>query len=261
MPKRQVHLINAPRTASDAEKVGHQLASLRKLSGLSQRDLAARLGTTQPHISRIEKGIDLHLSTLKAFAGAVGAQLRVEAAVPPSSPLGQRILDLFDAETDDDNQLVLPLLEEESFRPSRDVVLSIKPNFSAAILEGRKTVELRRRFPRGVPPGTLAFIYSTSPEKALIGTAAIEYVQKADVSRLWTHLGAQACIERADFDRYFEGQDQGFALYLRDPQPLGRALTLEELRGRFGFEPPQSFLYAKPDLRNAIQNEFAEIPH
>lgn len=46
-----------------------QLLSARKAKGLSQRELAARAGMTQSHLSRIEKGIvDLQLSTLLNLA-------------------------------------------------------------------------------------------------------------------------------------------------------------------------------------------------
>ncbi|MEO0917610.1 MAG: Cro/Cl family transcriptional regulator, partial [Pseudomonadota bacterium] len=36
---------------------------------------------------------------------------------------------------------------------------------------------------------------------------------------------------------------------------------LSELREKFGFEPPQSFLYAKHNLRKALQDEPAIVSH
>jgi len=46
-----------------------QLHQARRLRGLSQRALAAKIGITQSHLSRIEKGtVDLQLSTLLDLA-------------------------------------------------------------------------------------------------------------------------------------------------------------------------------------------------
>jgi len=60
-------------------------------------------------------------------------------------------------DTSDKNQLVFPLYG--------DVLLP----YSDKILEGRKTVELRHRFPVSISKGTAAYIYSTSPVRALVG--------------------------------------------------------------------------------------------
>lgn len=140
-------------------------------------------------------------------------------------------------------------------------MLSIKPQYSSKILKGTKTIELRRRFPIDVPEGTLAFIYSTTPEKALIGYAEIVSVTKESVSNMWRAHKVEACISKRDFESYFRGQDFGFALRFRSAKPFKQAIDLTELRERFGFEPPQSFLYAKPALREALRHELAEISH
>lgn len=42
------------RKAGEASDVAHKLASLRKASGLSQKELAKRVGTSQQQISRLE---------------------------------------------------------------------------------------------------------------------------------------------------------------------------------------------------------------
>jgi hypothetical protein len=41
---------------------------------------------------------------------------------------------------------------------NQDVLFSIKPNYADKILDGRKTVELRRRFTNSEVIGSLAFI-------------------------------------------------------------------------------------------------------
>jgi transcriptional regulator with XRE-family HTH domain len=57
-----------------------QLAALRKESGLSQRELARRVGTSQQQISRLESpGYEGHsLSMLRRVAQVMGASVRVQ---------------------------------------------------------------------------------------------------------------------------------------------------------------------------------------
>ncbi len=68
------------RKAGEAWDVAIQLASLRKSSGISQKELAKRVGTSQQQISRLEspsyKGHSL--SMLRRVADVLGANVHVE---------------------------------------------------------------------------------------------------------------------------------------------------------------------------------------
>ena len=246
---------------AEGAEIGPALKRLRLLSELTQVDMAARLGIQQAAISKIERGGDVHLSTIKKFVEALGASLHIDASFPAGTPLALHIRDAFDVECDDDDQLVLPLLGDEPFRPQRDVVLSIRPQYSDKILSGDKTVELRRRFPVSAPRGTMAYIYSTSPVRAMVGVAEIRDVLKLPVYQIWKKFEESAFIGKDEFDKYFDGLDFGYALVFDDVRSLTRPIPLAELREQFGFEPPQSFLYAKRDLRKALKHESAIVSH
>jgi transcriptional regulator with XRE-family HTH domain len=73
--------------AGEAWDVAIQLASLRKKSGLSQKTLAKRVGTSQQQISRLESpSYEGHsLSMLRRIAEVLGADLRVEIQPKRSS--------------------------------------------------------------------------------------------------------------------------------------------------------------------------------
>ena len=123
------------------------------------------------------------------------------------------------------------------------IVLSLKPRFAEAILEGDKTVEFRRTVPRIVAP-TRALLYSATPVRALVGTCVVTSVRSADLASLWREYGLRTGLRRHEFQRYFEGVHAGAALTLDHPQPLNRVVPLEELRATpEGFRPPQSFAY------------------
>lgn len=53
-----------------------ELAEQRRASGLSQTEVAARMGTSQSSVARLEAGVaDVRVSTLERYAAAIGAQL------------------------------------------------------------------------------------------------------------------------------------------------------------------------------------------
>ena len=58
------------------------LSEVRKLAGLSQRELADVLGIKQPSISKLERQGDMQISTLKRIVEALGGQLHVIARLP-----------------------------------------------------------------------------------------------------------------------------------------------------------------------------------
>src|SRR4030066_1026946 len=68
------------KTAGEAWDVAIQIASLRKKSGWSQKELARRLGTSQQQISRLESpSYEGHsLSMLRRVAEVLGATIHVE---------------------------------------------------------------------------------------------------------------------------------------------------------------------------------------
>lgn len=60
-------------------KIGVLLRQAREAAGLTQEQVAHRLGTKKSAISRIENHAeDMRLSTLRAYAQAVGARLQIQ---------------------------------------------------------------------------------------------------------------------------------------------------------------------------------------
>jgi transcriptional regulator with XRE-family HTH domain len=50
-----------------------ELVRARQETGLSQTEIAARMGTSQSAVARLESGeLDVRLSTLERYAGAIG---------------------------------------------------------------------------------------------------------------------------------------------------------------------------------------------
>lgn len=263
MPKSDPPLVKAIRLEDPdlGRVVGGSLKTLRELAGLTQRELAERLDVGQAAISKIEHRGDVQISSLQKYVHALGGALRVEAGFSSNAIREFNINSQPPYSSYDDRQLVFPIFDDEITVNRKDVVLSVRPTYSLKIMKGNKTVELRRRFPLSVKKGTIAYIYSTAPVKALVGSAEIDEVLKLPVAEIWSKFSDMAQINRENFNKYFFGLDHGFALKFQNVRSFGRSIELSELRKRFGFEPPQSFIYANHVLCTALQNEYADLPN
>jgi predicted transcriptional regulator/DNA-binding XRE family transcriptional regulator len=252
---------NAETAGGELGSLGLRLQNARLLQNTTQSTLAKLLGISQTALSHMERRDDILLSTLIAYVEALGGQLHVAAtfadaeAVPLVGDSRWHLREEPSAspEQNDRDQLTLPhILGPAQLAPSRDLILSIRPVHAEKILDGSKTVELRRRFTGGVRPGTTAFIYSTSPRSALTGSARIKEVQRLAVSELWDRHCSAACLQKREFEDYFSGLASGYAIVLTSAKPLVRPLGLPELRQRFGFEAPQSYQYIPPQMRSLV---------
>jgi DNA-binding XRE family transcriptional regulator len=85
------------RMATERRRLVSELTIQRQSAGLSQTQVAARMGTSQSAVARIESGdADVRASTLERYAAAIGSQLSWQlAGTPPaqspSAPLGPQV--------------------------------------------------------------------------------------------------------------------------------------------------------------------------
>ena len=61
----------------DELRLAAGLTALREQAGLSQRDLAKRLGVTQPRVAAIERSRNVTIDVLEQYVGAVGGELEL----------------------------------------------------------------------------------------------------------------------------------------------------------------------------------------
>lgn len=122
-------------------------------------------------------------------------------------------------------------------------LLSIRPEYAEAILEGRKRVEFRRTpFAR---PVRSVVIYATSPVGMIIGCFEVEAIEVDSPSALWERFHTVAGISRRRFRDYFSGTSRGYAIRVgvvtefEVPRPL-------DVLGR-NLVAPQSFRYLPDD--------------
>jgi predicted transcriptional regulator len=125
-------------------------------------------------------------------------------------------------------------------RSNRVMVLSVHPRHVDRILDGSKTVELRRTRPT-VAPGQPVAIYATLPAGALVATCEIEAIEVGSPASIWKSAGAAARVSQSEFDLYFTDATQAVALRLTTVRRLKECVTLEQLRAGRQFQPPQTW--------------------
>jgi ribosome-binding protein aMBF1 (putative translation factor) len=80
---RRMAAERAARMAEDRARLVRELAGQRQAAGLSQTEVAARMGTSQSAVARLESGTaDVRASTLERYAAAVGGQITWEINRP-----------------------------------------------------------------------------------------------------------------------------------------------------------------------------------
>jgi predicted transcriptional regulator len=242
------------------DSLGSRLQHLRCLRDTKQSAVAEVLQIDQTELSRLEERDDIPLSTLVAYVRALGGDLQIAVTFSEHQPvtlLGNAdwIPRARENLVNDVDQRRLPsIVDPTRLPPSRDVVFGVRPAHAQRILDGSKTVELRRRFNEDIKPGTLALIYTTRPTSALTGFATIHEVKHLEVDDLWKRYRSSAYLSRVNFEDYFSGLKYGYAIVLESARTLVRPIKLAELRERFGFEPPRFYQYASPGMRSLIED-------
>jgi predicted transcriptional regulator len=135
----------------------------------------------------------------------------------------------------------------------RALLLSVRPRYAHAILNGTKTAEIRRQCP-AVHPGTLVIIYATKPVGAIVGTARVADTNCGNLADMWEQHHTSTGITRAEYDAYLSGIETAHLLLLQRVQRLEPLLTLEQIRSATTFQPPQSYRYLSHHMLHDLVN-------
>lgn len=128
---------------------------------------------------------------------------------------------------------------------SRTALLSVRPRFAEALLDGSKTVEIRRRRAL-IPVDAPSLLYASSPICALVGTLWVATIETDTPDVIWAARGDQTGLSRAEYDTYLEGADRACAIVVSSATRLVEPVSLHELRRREpAFVTPQSYRFLR----------------
>ena len=134
-------------------------------------------------------------------------------------------------------------------------ILSIKPRFGEAIVNGSKRVELRRLTTTLMRPGDLVFLYFTAPVKAVIA-----YIDVGDVVlgtstslvqalRDWARLG----VEEDDWD-YTWRDAPNMAIFINAVTRCAEPISITRL-SELGIRVPRSYARLRSDIAASLLSE------
>ena len=140
------------------------------------------------------------------------------------------------------------------------VLLSVRPRFSDALLDGTKTVEMRRRSMR-FHAGTLCLLYASSPTRSLTGALRVAAIDHGTPDELWRRHGPRTALTRDEYDAYLDGRSTACALLVAAVIPFHTPVPLAELRRRSDtFVAPQSYRFVDDgELRTLLNGQAAEL--
>lgn len=139
------------------------------------------------------------------------------------------------------------ILHEGTEQHTKDVLLSIQPNYVAKIVNGKKTIELRKK-PFPANGGVRVWIYTTSPTSAIEASAHVSVVDADTPENIWNKYKNKCGVTKEEFDKYYEGSREAYAIHIGDVKRLSKKVNLEELKKLLdGFTPPQYYRYIPHD--------------
>jgi len=121
------------------------------------------------------------------------------------------------------------------------VILSIKPIYSQAIVSGTKKVEFRKKkFKRDV---NKIFIYSSSPEKLIVGYFTILDIVEDSPKNLWNLYNKVGGINEIDFFDYYKDVKTGFSIIIDKVYKFENGVDPIDFLEKFS--APQSYIYVE----------------
>jgi predicted transcriptional regulator len=140
------------------------------------------------------------------------------------------------------------------------VLLSVRPRFADALLDGTKTVEMRRR-PMRLHAGTLCLLYASSPIRALTGALSVAGVDHGTPDELWRRHSSRTALTRDEYNDYLDGRSTACALLVAAVIAFHTPVPLAELRRRSdAFVVPQSYRFVDDcELKWLLNGQAAEL--
>jgi predicted transcriptional regulator len=133
------------------------------------------------------------------------------------------------------------------------VILSIKPIYAQAIMSGTKKVEFRKKtFKRQVDK---IFVYSSSPEKKIIGFFTIKEIIENSPENLWKEFKDVGGIDKKSFFDYYQNSETGFSIKISEANKFENGIEPSDYFENFN--APQSFIYLEEETAKKMEEKMA----
>lgn len=129
----------------------------------------------------------------------------------------------------------------------RVALMSIHPRYAHAILDGRKTVEFRKR--PLAPDVSHVVVYSTAPDRKVLGYFEIDKQVELSPEALWEQYGDRGLIEKDRFFAYYAGRETGTGILVKRVFQREQPRSLSDIGVK---TPPQNFQYLSEEALQVL---------
>ncbi|MBD5445981.1 MAG: 50S ribosomal protein L22 [Mycoplasma sp.] len=118
------------------------------------------------------------------------------------------------------------------------IMISTKPKYANIILDNK---EKNVFFYKVTPVNKIerVLIYATEPVKGVVGEFDLDKIHIVAPSTAWQQHGSASCLNKKEFDKYFEGHEKAHALIAKKTYRYSKPKKLEEFdisKGPSGFQ-------------------------
>lgn len=133
-------------------------------------------------------------------------------------------------------------LFSQANRDNPQLLISIKDNNAKKILEGSKSVEIRRRFSTRWIDKKILF-YTSSPKKEFVGEARISDVVVDKPLNIWEQYNEEINCEYEQYLEYVKGKDRIYAIFMDQTNEYENKISLRDLNDILNHKlfAPQSY--------------------
>jgi predicted transcriptional regulator len=128
------------------------------------------------------------------------------------------------------------------------VLMSIKPQYVKAIIDGSKRIEFRKRkFAREIK---YILVYETSPSKTIVGYIEIKNIEIWPPDVMWKKYSKIGIITEEDYFSYYGSSEIAIGILIDKFTSFTNPINIEKIK----ITPPQSFRYITFDLFTQIKD-------
>jgi predicted transcriptional regulator len=130
--------------------------------------------------------------------------------------------------------------------------MSIKPRYSHKIITQNKTIEIRKKIGKYFNQNEYVFIYSSHPDKKIIGFFQIDSIISFDNNHIDDDILVKSCLTKDELLGYINNKT-GYGIKIKNVKNI-QPITLHELKYNFkDFTPPQSFRYIDSSMLDFLK--------
>ena len=133
---------------------------------------------------------------------------------------------------------------------SDGIIISFYSKWEPLLASGAVHCVFRKRGPRKMIPRWI-YVYAGIPIKAIVGRLLVEKIEVLSIEESMRHL-TKGAITEEEFSRYAAGYKELFVFTVANYQAAKKAADLENLKNRYGYSPPQSFLVLSKEGKRRI---------